>query len=181
MLKKFQDLSLEVRGWLSNYKLWHVLSRPIRNIKRIYRNYRLRHLCIGKVKQLDKTRYDKFEIVDISWDINWMMSCYLAVIIRDYLRSFIKNTSSVGFCVIKGHEEKHYNSTDNEFLKVSEELFQEWTTRVNSIADEFDELVKLNTGEGCEELTMPDWDKKMEELSRKAFADLAYIYKDLWW
>ncbi|MCR5060505.1 MAG: type II toxin-antitoxin system death-on-curing family toxin [Saccharofermentans sp.] len=57
MSKKLKELSYGIQGWLSNYKLWHFLCRPFRRIKGKYRNYKLRHLCIGKVKQLKKTGY----------------------------------------------------------------------------------------------------------------------------
>lgn len=161
MLRKFRNLSFGIKDWLSNYKL--------------------RHLSIGKVKQLDKTRYDKFEIVNISWDVHCVMSLYLAVIIRDYLRFFIKNTQVPGECVVKAHWEEYKNSYGDEFIRINKDLKQEWTDIVNSIADEFDELVKVFTSEVYEDLSIPEWDEKMAELARKAFADLGNIYNDLWW
>ena len=176
MSKKLKELSYGIQGWLSNYKLWHFLCRPFRRIKGKYRNYKLRHLCIGKVKQLEKTGYDRFEIVNISWDVHWMMNTYLAVIIRDYLRFFIKNTQVTGHCVINKHKDEYYSSTSDEHR-----LFREWESLVNSVADEFDELVKINTGDGYDIQTYPEYYEKVEVLSKKAFADLAYIYPDLWW
>ena len=41
-----------------------------------------------------------FEIVDIPDEAQWRMDLYLSVIIRDYLRTFIKNTPAIGNCVI---------------------------------------------------------------------------------
>ena len=184
MSKKLKELSYGIQGWLSNYKLWHFLCRPFRRIKGKYRNYKLRHLCIGKVKQLEKTGYDRFEIVNISWDVHWMMNTYLAVIIRDYLRFFIKNTQVIGQCVIDEHKEEYHtanSSFSEEHTKTLDRLFQEWKDLVNSIADEFDELVKINTGDGYDIQTYPEYYEKVEVLSKKAFADLAYIYPDLWW
>ena len=147
-------------------------------------NHMITNNGIGKVKQLEKTGYDRFEIVNISWDVHWMMNTYLAVIIRDYLRFFIKNTQVIGQCVIDEHKEEYHtanSSFSEEHTKTLDRLFQEWEDLVNSIADEFDELVKINTGDGYDIQTYPEYYEKVEVLSKKAFADLAYIYPDLWW
>ena len=105
-----------------------------------------------------------------------MMSLYLAVIIRDYLRFFIKNTQVPGECVVKAHWEEYNNSYGDEFIRINKELKQEWTDIVNSIADEFDELAKNVCN--CDY----DFDlSKHKEMTKKAFADLAFIFDDLEW
>ena len=65
--------------------------------------------------------------------------------------------------------------TDEETAMYSEK----WHDLVNNTADEFDELAKLVCGENVD-----DWlayRKKEKELSRKAFADFAYIFNELNW
>ena len=41
------------------------------------RDYKLRHLKLGKVKNLDKKKFNEFKIVNISWDVHWQMDLYL--------------------------------------------------------------------------------------------------------
>ena len=140
-------------------------------------NYKLRHLKLGKVKQHKKGSYTDFEIVNISWNIHWMTNLYLAVIIRDYLRFFIKHTPAIGNTVFEGDYSKMQNLSDEE----TEVYSKKWHDLVNSTADEFDEIVKTlisdeNTGEDYREVR-----RKEKELYRKAFADLAYIFDELSW
>lgn len=147
---------------------------PITAIKSKLHDYKLRHLRIGKVKNLKKDGYTDFKIVNISWDVHWMTNLYLAVIIRDYLRSFIKNTPVIGNTVWKDYEEM-YNSTTEE----SEAKSEEWDAMVNSVADEFDEVARSLKEEDIE-----DWEayyKEQKALIRKAFADLAEIFDELYW
>ena len=141
------------------------------------RNHKLRHLKLGKVKQRKKGSYTDFKIVDISWDIHWMMDLYLAVIIRDYLRFFIKNTPAIGNTVFDGDYEKMQSMSAEDVDYYS----KKWHDLVNGVADEFDELVKLMREE---ESSVEDWqalDKKKNELTKKAIADLAYIFDELQW
>ena len=162
------------KKWTDN--LW-VFRHPIWKIKNIRDDYRLRHLKLGKVKQHKKGSYSDFEIVNISWNIHWMMNLYLAVIIRDYLRHFIKHTPAIGNTV--------FECDYSEMLSMSAEetdlYAKKWHDLVNGVADEFDELVKLMREE---ESSVEDWqahDKKKNELTKKAFADLAYIFDELCW
>ena len=116
-------------------------------------NYKLRHLKLGKVKQHKKGSYTDFEIVNISWNIHWMTNLYLAVIIRDYLRFFIKHTPAIGNTVFEGDYSKMQNLSDEE----TEVYSKKWHDLVNSTADEFDEIVKTlisdeNTGEDYREV-----------------------------
>ena len=140
-------------------------------IKEKWRNYKLRHLRLGKVKMLDKTNNLNFKIVDIDWDVHWQTDLYLTVIIRDYLRFFIKNTPAIGNNVI---ENKYPSCVDID------SDWKKWQRLVNSVADEFDELLKIymkiDTADDASELY-----KKVKELTKKAFLDLAYIYDDLNW
>ena len=97
-------------------------------------DYKLRHLSLGKVKNLDKDNFARFCIEKISWDVHWQTNLYLAVIIRDYLRFFIKNTMVIGDCAIDDpsfHNEPHYVGDDEyskkknaEHEKKSEYYFQ---------------------------------------------------------
>ena len=140
-------------------------------------NYKLRHLKLGKVKQHKKGSYTDFEIVNISWNIHWMTNLYLAVIIRDYLRFFIKHTPAIGNTVFEGDYSKMQNLSDEE----TEVYSKKWHDLVNGVADEFDELAKLLRED---DVSVDDWqayEKRGKELTKKAFADLAYIFDELSW
>ena len=155
--------------------LW-VFKRPFWKIKDAIHDYKLRHLKLGKVKQHKKGSYTDFEIVNISWNVHWMTDLYLAVIIRDYLRFFIKNTPAIGNTVFEGDYSKMYNMSIEE----SDMYSKKWHDLVNNTADEFDELAKFMREDGSDD----DWQayrKKEKELIRKAFADLAYIFDELNW
>ena len=156
--------------------LWNI-THPFWRIKDAIHDYKLRHLKLGKVKQHKKDSYTDFEIVNISWNIHWMTDLYLAVIIRDYLRFFIKNTPAIGNTVFEGDYSKMNNMTDEETAMYS----KKWHDLVNNTADEFDELAKLAWREDS---SVDDWQaytKKEKELIKKAFADLAYIFDELNW
>ena len=157
--------------------LW-VFKRPFWKIKDAFHDYKLRHLKLGKVKQHKKGSYTDFEIVNISWDVHWMTSLYLAVIIRDYLRFFIKNTPAIGNTVFEGDYSKMQNMSDEE----TEMYSKKWHDLVNSTADEFDELVKLINGEsGYFEGPYSVYAEKEKAIAKKAFADLSYIFDELNW
>ena len=142
-------------------------------IKCCCRNYKLCHLRLGKVKNLNKNNHMDFKIEKISWDIHWQTELYLTVIIRDYLRSFIKHTPAIGNCVIKD-KSLLYRAADDDW--------KNWETLVNSVADEFDELIRhIQKLEETVDENEHDLRVEKVELTKKAFADLAYIYDDLWW
>ena len=156
--------------------IWNI-THPFWRIKDAVHDYKLRHMKIGKVKQHKKGSYTDFEIVNISWNVHWMTDLYLAVIIRDYLRFFIKNTPAIGNTVFEGDYSKMQNMTDEETAMYS----KKWHDLVNNTADEFDELAKLAWREDS---SVDDWQaykKKEKELIKKAFADLAYIFDELNW
>ena len=116
------------------------------SLRRKIRDYKLRHLSLGKVKNLDKKDFNLFRIEKISWDVHWQTNLYLAVIIRDYLRFFIKNTLAIGNCVIDDPEsflnEPHYVGDDEvskkknaEHEEKSEYYARKWEDLVNSVTD----------------------------------------------
>lgn len=148
------------------------------SIREKIRDYKLRHLSLGKVKNLDKERIDLFQVEKISWDLHWQTNLYLAVIIRDYLRFFIKNTLAIGNCVIDDEEfRKGYNHDEEK----NEYYAKKWKDLVNSVADEFDELVKLMTMSRVEIKDDKEWEKRLETIEKKAFSDLTFIFDDLMW
>lgn len=155
-------------------------------------DYKLRHLSLGKVKNLDKERFNVFRIEKISWDVHWQTNLYLAVIIRDYLRFFIKNTLVIGNCVIDdpiGFLNEPCYVGDDDLIKEKNAKWREkeefyakkWEDLVNSVADEFDELVKMMLMDGPEIGDYQEFDKNQKELEKKAFSDLAEIFDDLSW
>lgn len=165
-----------MRNTLLSDVLWNI-KHPFWRIKDAVHDYKLRHLKLGKVKQHKKGSYTDFEIVNISWNVHWMTDLYLAVIIRDYLRFFIKNTPAIGNTVFEGDYSKMNFMSDEE----TEMYAKKWHDLVNTTADEFDELVKLSS---YNRRSDDDWqalDKKEKELIKKAFADLAYIFDELYW
>ena len=156
------------------YMDWSRMGMSIRNK---IRDYKLRHLRLGRVKNLDKDRFDVFRIEKISWDVHWQTGLYLAVIIRDYLRFFIKNTPAIGNCVIEDHEAVKFGLDDEQ----SEYYGKKWRALVDSVADEFDELIKMINTDSFEIEDVKEFNKKEKELEKKAFSDLAYIFDDLFW
>ena len=144
-------------------------------IKYKIHDYKLRHLSLGKVNYLTKTFDDgEFEIVDIPWDLHWQTDTYLLVIIRDYLRNFINNTESLGTCV---YSKEELDPKSKEFYKsLNNDRWEEWKNLVNKVADEFDDLYKMQNHK-FEPVDETEW----QELKIKAFKDLAFIFDDLSW
>ena len=146
----------------------HQLSR----MKDKWREYKLRHLRIGKVKMLDKSNNYDFKIVNIDWDVHWQACLYLSVIIRDYLRFFINNSPAIGNCVLE-KTDPWYMASEN-----TDDAWKKWEKLVNSVADEFDEWIRLsNEIEKDDDISR----EKRKKLLNKAFSDLAFIWEDLWW
>lgn len=141
------------------------------------RDYKLRHLSLGKVKNLDKEKFGNFRIEKISWDVSWQTNLYLAVIIRDYLRFFIQNTMAIGNCVID--DETFLSGSTGE--DKSELYWQKWKELVNSVADEFDELIKMMLTDSSEIEDYQVFNKEQKALEKKAFSELAEIFDDLEW
>ena len=147
-----------------------------KHISKRTKDYKLRHLKIGKVKNLDKENFGEFKIVKISWNVHWMTNLFLAVIIRDYLRFFNKHTPAIGNCMWKDHDEM-INATSEE----SDAAADRWHELVGSVADEFDELAKYYKNGYYEDVDWKAREEKRSALVKKAFADLAFIFDDLCW
>ncbi|MBR5767839.1 MAG: hypothetical protein IKX86_04135 [Clostridia bacterium] len=133
-------------------------------VKEAIRRRRLRRLKCGKLRP---TPDGSFEVAGISWDVHWQTDRFLAIILRDYLRFFIKNTPAIGNCVFDDGREDG-----------AADRWELWENLVNGTADEFDELRKLTENgypRGDDDL------RKQKELTDKAFADLARIFGDLSW
>lgn len=131
----------------------------------------MKTMKIGIAKFYNKEDRRDFKIGNIPNEAQWRMDLYLSVIIRDYLRAFIQNTPAIGNCIIT-NESPLYQATDQDWKK--------WESLVNSVADEFDDLVELiKAMDEADNIT--DLQIKKKELQNKAFADLTYIYDDLCW
>ena len=147
------------------------------SIENKIRDYKLRHLKIGRVKKLDRKRFGSFRIEKISWDVHWQTNLYLAVIIRDYLRFFINNTLAIGNCVIEDNDAVKYRMDEEKIEYYS----KKWSERVNMVADEFDELVKMILMDDSDIGDFFEFNKKMKALEQRAFSELAEIFDDLCW
>ena len=146
----------------------------VNKIKDKIHDYKLRHLSLGKVHYLTKTFDEgKFEIVDIPWNLHWQTDTYLLVIIRDYLRNLINTSPAIGNCVFSKEQldpkcKKHYEN--------HKDYADKWKDLVNEVANEFDELYKMQNHR------FETWDEnKWQELKTKAFKDLVFIFDDLNW
>ena len=146
----------------------------INKIKDKVHDYKLRHLSLGKVHYLTKT-FDEgeFEIVDIPWNLHWQTDMYLLVIIRDYLRNFINTSPAIGNCVFS---KEQLDPKCKEYYENHEEYAEKWKNLVNKVADEFDDLYKIQNHK-FEPSDKAEW----QELKTKAFKDLAFIFDDLNW
>ena len=149
----------------------------MRRIRRKIYDYKMRHLKIGKVKNLDKDNPSLFCIEKISWDVHWQTAMYLAVIIRDYLKFFAKTTPAIGNCVFENPNEYKYGMTDEQL----DYYTKKWKDMVTNVADEFDEVVQMMLVDNSEIDDHIEFNKKERELQRKAFLDLAEIFNELGW
>ena len=131
-----------------------------RDIRSFFHERKMRRLKLGTVCWKD----NELKTINISWDIHWMSNVYLAAIIRDYLRFFIKNTE---------HNPEGYSYLDAEEKLGTDEMFGRWEKIVNDTADLFDELVK--SADSNED--MADYQKKVNA----AFNALKKIFCDLEW
>lgn len=140
------------------------------DLKDIIKDYKLRHLSIGQVKNLDKENFKSFCIEKISWDVHWQTNLFLAVIIRDYLRFFTRNTLAIGNCVFE---------SDESFLYGLDEVqcsyyMKKWETRVNMVTDEFDELIHIMLTDSTDTEDYLALNNMMKKLEHKAFDDLCW-------
>ena len=57
---------------------------------------KMKKLSPGKLIYTDENeKYGSYRVEKISFDVLWQMDRMLAIIIRDYLRSFIKETRAI--------------------------------------------------------------------------------------
>ena len=147
---KMKEQGIEVIGYQSLQnpfkRFWQWLSSYIpRDICHFFHERKMRKLKLGTVCWKD----NELKTIKISWDIHWMSNVYLAAIIRDYLRFFIKNTPAI------------------------DEMFRRWEKIVNDTADLFDELVKSVEIEETNE----DYQKKVNvafDALKEIFYDLEW-------
>ena len=134
-------------------------------------------LSLGKLIHTDdNAEYGSCRVDNISFDVLWQMDRMLAIIIRDYLRSFIKKTPAIGNCVIDYDPEKNPWEIYSE--AELEEFDKRWKEAVEKTAEEFDELRKLIETSGNEHNVDLD---TLKEQTKKAFEALAFIFCDLCW
>ena len=139
-----------------------------RDIRHFSHERKMRKLKLGTVCWKD----NELKTINISWDIHWMSNVYLAAIIRDYLRFFIRNTAAIGNYVYE-HTPEGYEFREAQEKLDSDEMFRRWQKIVNDTADIFDELVKSVE----KEETPENYQKKVNV----AFDALKEIFYDLEW
>lgn len=149
-------------------RFWEWLAGIPRDIKWAFSDLRMRRLKLGTVCW----KKGELKTIDISWNVHWMSNVYLAAIIRDYLRFFIKNTIAAGNYVYD-HNPEGYEYWEAIEKLDSKEMGRRWEKIVNDTADLFDELVKSVEIEETKE----EYQKKVDA----AFDALKEIFYDLEW
>ena len=138
--------------------------------------YRQRHIgSIGKAKCINhKNDENDYCIINIPRNVTWKTDIFLLIIIRDYLRNFINNSPAIGNCVFS---KEQLDPKRKEYYEINTEYYAgKWKELVNKVADEFDELYKMQIKR------YDSWEEsKWQYLKNKAFKDLAFIYDDLNW
>ncbi len=165
---------------MSDYRIIGVryqIRTVIERVKNKHRDYKLNHLNLGKaVNMKNNAESSNFQIKNISWDIHWQMNRMLAIIIRDYLRFFIKETPAIGNCVLNDNPEglSYWEAVDSKDI----DFAKRWKDTVNKVADEFDDLrLKIEEYETDNQVS----DEEIQNRTEIAFKDLAYIFNDLSW
>ena len=69
---------------------------------------------------------------------------------------------------------------DDSVPDEDDDAWDKWKRLVNSVADEFDELLRLSREIDNAE-NIPEFLEQERVLCKKAFSDLAFIYPDLFW
>ena len=144
------------------------LSGIPRDIRHFFNEREMRKLKLGTVC----FKNGMLQTINISWDIHWMSNVYIAAIIRDYLRFFIKNTCVIGNYVY-AHNPEGYEFWEAQEKLDFDEMAHRWEKMLNDTADLFDGLVKW-AEEGIEP---EEYQRKIDE----AFDALKKIYADLEW
>ena len=70
--------------------------------------------------------------------------------------------------------------TEEEQNRLNDEYSEKWHALLESVADEFDELAKFYKDD-YEDNDCKVLEEKRSALTKKAFADLAFIFDDLTW
>jgi hypothetical protein len=131
--------------------------------------FRERPVKLGKIK------HDK--VIGAKSEVGWNLDFNLAVIIRDYLRMFAKETYAHGNSVWTEEErEKAREMSKEEYAKLDELKFKEWQDKVNGIADKFNVVVKDIENETCDITS----EQKQKDIDI-AFDELKKIYQELWY
>lgn len=169
---KMREQGSEVIGYQPPKNLfkrfWEWISYLPRDIRHFFHERKMRKLKLGTVCWKD----NELKTINISWDIHWMSNVYLAAIIRDYIRFFIRNTPAIGNYVYE-HNPEGYDYWEAEEKLDTDEMFRRWQKIVNDTADMFDELVKSVEIEETNE----EYQKKVNV----AFDALKEIFYDLEW
>ena len=138
---------------------------------------KMKKLSPGKLIYTDENeKYGSYRVEKISFDVLWQMNRMLAIIIRDHLRSFVKETPAIGNCVIDHDPER------KPWMKYSEEELEvfdkRWKEAVEKTAYEVDELRKLiETSENEHNVYLDT----LKDQTKKAFEALTFIFCDLCW
>jgi acetolactate synthase small subunit len=131
--------------------------------------FRERPVKLGKIK------HDK--VIGAKSEVGWNLDFNLAVMIRDYLRMFAKETYAYGNSVWTEEERKKARElSKEEYAKLDELKFKEWQDKVNGVADKFDVVVKDIENETCD-ITIEQKQKDIDI----AFDELKKIYQELWY
>ncbi len=148
-------------------KIWDSIRYFPFRIKDKIRNYKIRHLKIGKTKY----KNGKLYIEKPSWDVHWQTRNYLASIIRDYLKIFAKESPIIGNCVCEDIPDYFIKGlTESE----NDERYKMWIEKLNATAQLFDDITE-------------NWDEDenpevfSQERVNKAFDALKEIFNDLSW
>ena len=150
-------------------RFWDWLRDIPRAIHDFFNDLKMRKLKLGTVC----FKKGMLQTINISWDIHWMSNVYIAAIIRDYLRFFIKNTCVIGNYVYEHNPEGYTDFWEAQEKLDSDEMARRWEKVVNDTADLFDGLVKWV----AETIEPEEYQRKIDG----AFDALKKIYADLEW
>jgi hypothetical protein len=131
--------------------------------------FRERPVKLGKIKH--------GKVVGANSEAGWNLDFNLAVMIRDYLRMFAKETFAHGNSVwTEEDREKTHEMSKEEYEKFDELKFKEWQDMVKGVADKFDVVVKDYENENGDITS----EQKQKDIDI-AFDGLKEIYQELWY
>ena len=165
---------------MSDYKIVgirHQIHYVIHRIKEKVNDYKLSHLRLGKLIPSNNDKNNRtLRVKGISFDAQWQMNRILAIVIRDYLRTFIKETPAIGNCVLRDNPEglSYFEASQSNEI----DFTKRWEETVNDVANDFDMLrIQLESCQSNNSVA----DDEIEKLTQKAFSGLTYIFNDLNW